>query len=555
VLGRVDIGNDCFVGMHCALGLDVEMTAGSRLDDLSLLSDGTSMTAGECRRGVPAEPAQVEVPRALNGEKVPRRPLLFGLCHLALIYVIGYLAIFSIVPSIHLVTHALEAGVLRGIAATFAGLCFSILIYAVFVIGLKHFFDRGKGGTFPLHSGKYLMHWTFDMLLAGLNSILMPVYATIYTPTLMRLLGAKVGNHAEVSTVLHISPDLLELGDGSFLADACVVGGKRVHNGLLEVKPNRIGARSFVGNSALVAGGIDVGNDCLIGVQSTPPVATSCTPDGTRWLGSPGFELPSTQGFTCFKAEETYQPTPALYRMRAMIDAIRILLPLQLIAAGMIGFVSLTILARMHMPLWAALMSVPLASMLLTWTAIMIAAGIKDVVMGRYEPVVKPLWSKFIWLNELVNGIYESIAAPALQPLLGTPFAVWGLRQMGCQIGRHVFMDTTLFSEFDLVHIGDYAAINFGVTIQTHLFEDRILKAGRLEIAYGANVGNMAIILYDTKMELGSSLAPLSVLMKGETLPPLSRWYGVPTQRMPDRPHPVDDTARAVETTSRSFGG
>ena len=99
----------------------------------------------------------------------------------------------------------------------------------------------------------------------------------------------------------------------------------------------------------------------------------------------------------------------------------------------------------------------------------------------------------------------------------------------------HVFIETTLFSEFDLAHIADYAAVDFGVTIQTHLFEDRILKAGRLEIADGANVGNMAIVLYDTKMELGSSLAPLSVLMKGETLPPLSYWYGVPTQRMPDR--------------------
>lgn len=551
VLGRVDIGNDCFVGMHCALGLDVAMNAGSRLDDLSLLSDGTRMAAGEYCRGVPAEPAQVEVPQALNGGKVPRRPFLFGLCHLALIYVMGYVAIFSTVPSIHLVAHALQAGVLWGIAATFAGVCLSILIYAVFVIGLKRFFGREKGGTFPLHSGEYLIHWTFDGLLAGLNSILMPVYATIYMPALLRLLGAKVGKHAEVSTVLHISPDLLEVGEGSFLADACVVGGNRVHNGLIEVKPNRIGARSFVGNSALVPGGVDVGNDCLIGVQSTPPLGTSCTSDGTRWLGSPGFELPSTQGFTCFKAEETYQPTPALYRTRAIIDAMRILLPMQLTAAGLIGFVGLMILARMHMPLWAALMSVPLASMLLTWAAIMMAAGIKDAVMGRYEPLVKPLWSKFIWLNEFVNGIYESTAAPALLPLLGTPFAVWGLRQMGCRIGRHVFMDTTLFSEFDLAQIGDFAAVNYGATIQTHLFEDRILKAGQLEIANGATVGNMAIVLYDTKIGFGASLAPLSVLMKGETLPPLSRWYGVPTQQMPDRPSQAVEAVRAVATTGR----
>src|SRR5262249_47918381 len=112
VLGRVDIGNDCFVGMHCALGLDVAMKAGSRLDDLSRRNEGTCRAAGEGRRGVPAEPAQVEVPQAPSGEKVRQWPFLFGLCHLALIYVMGYVAIFSLIPSVHLVARALEAGVL-----------------------------------------------------------------------------------------------------------------------------------------------------------------------------------------------------------------------------------------------------------------------------------------------------------------------------------------------------------------------------------------------------------------------------------------------------------
>ena len=547
VLGHVEIGDECFVGMHCALGLDVAMKAGSRLDDLSLLADGGRMGSGEFRRGVPAEPAEVEVPEVRDGETIPRRPILFGLCHLALIYVMGYLAIFSIVPSIYLVAYALDFGILWGLAATFAGVLLAIVVYAVEVLGIKRFFGREKGGTFPLHSGEYLIHWTFDGLLGGLSSILMPVYATIYMPSLLRLLGARIGANAEVSTVLHISPDLLEVGEGSFLADACVVGGKRVHNGLLEVRPNRIGARSFIGNSAVVPGGVDVGDDCLIGVQSRPPTGLPRTPDGTRWLGSPSFELPSTQGFTCFSAEETYRPTPALYRTRAAIDAMRILLPVQLTAAGLIGFTALMYLAWIHLPLWAALMSVPLASMLLAWAAIMMAAGIKDMLIGRYEPTVKPLWSKFVWLNELVNGVYEGIAAPVLQPLLGTPFAVWGLRLMGCRIGRHVFVDTTLFSEFDLAQIGDYAAVNHGATIQTHLFEDRIMKSDRLEIADGASVGNMAVVLYDTKMRLGSWLAPLSVLMKGETLPPLSRWYGIPTQRMPDPPRRTAGTAPAIE--------
>jgi non-ribosomal peptide synthetase-like protein len=205
------------------------------------------------------------------------------------------------------------------------------------------------------------------------------------------------------------------------------------------------------------------------------------------------------------------------------------------------------LLAWIHLPLWAALMSVPVASMLLAWASIMMAAGIKDVLIGRYGPTIKPLWSRFVWINELVNGVYESTAAPAIQPLLGTPFAVWSLRLMGCRIGRGVFMDTTLFSEFDLASIGDYAAVNYGATIQTHLFEDRIMKASTLEVAEGVTVGNMSVVLYDTKMELGSWLAPLSVLMKGETLPPLTRWHGVPTQPMGDAPRKACAAPAAIE--------
>jgi non-ribosomal peptide synthetase-like protein len=547
--GPVEIGDNCFVGMHCALGLDVAMQEGARLDDLSLLADGMRMRPGECRRGVPAEPAAVQVPQLAEDQKMPRpRPFLFGLLHLMLIYVMGYVAIFALLPAIYLVAYALDQSIALGLIATFAAVPLAVVLYTLLVLAIKLFFGREKGGTFPVHSGDYLIHWTFDALLGSLSKVLMPVYATIYLPPLLRLLGAKIGPHAEISTVLHISPDLLEVGEGSFLADACVVGGKRLHNGVIEIRPNRIGARSFVGNSALVPGGIDVSDDCLIGVQSTPPAGMACTPNGTRWLGSPGFELPNTQGFTCFSAAETYAPTPGLYRTRAMIDAVRVVLPSLLVAGSVVGFAGLMILAWLYLPLWGALAAVPPATALLSWGALMMAAGIKDVLIGTYEPIVKPLWSRFVWLNELVNGVYENTAASVLLPLLGTPFAVWGLRLMGCRIGRRVFMDTTLFSEFDLAEIRDYAAVNYGATIQTHLFEDRIMKADRLVIGEGASVGNMAVVLYDTEMRTGSYLAPLSVLMKGERLPPLSRWYGVPTQPMPARIEAAASTPALFET-------
>ena len=73
------------------------------------------------------------------------------------------------------------------------------------------------------------------------------------------------------------------------------------------------------------------------------------------------------------------------------------------------------------------------------------------------------------------------------------------------------------------------AALNAGAVIQTHLFEDRVMKSSFLKIGEESSIGNMAVILYDAEMQSGSSLGPLSLLMKGETLSRSGRWHGCPT--------------------------
>jgi len=44
-------------------------------------------------------------------------------------------------------------------------------------------------------------------------------------------------------------------------------------------------------------------------------------------------------------------------------------------------------------------------------------------------------------------------------------------------------------------------------------------------------VGSSAIVLYDSLMQEGSHLMPLSLLMKAETLPPFTNWQGVPAHQ------------------------
>ena len=140
-------------------------------------------------------------------------------------------------------------------------------------------------------------------------------------------------------------------------------------------------------------------------------------------------------------------------------------------------------------------------------------------------------WTRIVWRLELVNALYEFLAAPlALESLQGTPLLPWYLRLLGARIGRRVYIETTGFLEWDLVQIGDRAALNEDCIMQTHLFEDRMLKASWLRIGADCEVGDDSVVLYDTEMQVGSRLQAVSLLMKGETLPAHTAWAGSPLE-------------------------
>jgi non-ribosomal peptide synthetase-like protein len=546
ILGTVSIGRDCFVGTHCCLGLDTVMHDGARLGDMSLLADRSQVQAGHDLRGSPAAPTVLDLPDLESRRPGRGRTFLFGLVHLALIYAMGYLLILSVVPAMILVGYALYAyGAAWGIGTAFAAVPVTIVWYLLLVLAVKHaLIGRIHPGIYPLHSVAYVRYWFLNYLLKNTRHLLLPFYATLFLPPYLRLLGAKIGRHVEISTAMYIMPDLLTLRDGSFLADACIVGGHRIHRGWIDICPTCVGSRSFIGNSALVPTGVDVGDNCLIGVMSTPPEGMAQTPDGTRWLGSPGFELPLTQQVASRDDERTFNPTAKLVLERTAIETVRLLLPGITVAADLVAFCSAVVIGYHILPLWQLLLAAPFAALALSIVDIAFVAAVKLLLMGTFVPVIRPLWCGYVWRNELVNGLYETVAAPLMASLMGSPFIAPCLRMMGCKIGRWVFLETTLFSEFDLVEIGDCAALNLGSTVQSHLFEDRMMKSDYLKIGPECSVGNMAIVLYGTVMQRRSVLAPLSVLMKGETLPAGSRWSGIPTR-------PVD-TMPMVETGERA---
>jgi non-ribosomal peptide synthetase-like protein len=193
-------------------------------------------------------------------------------------------------------------------------------------------------------------------------------------------------------------------------------------------------------------------------------------------------------------------------------------------------------LADLPHGLWWIAVSFPVLYLGFALAAGLFVVALKWLVIGRYRPTTAPLWSLFVWRTELVASTYENLAVPLLlQPLQGTPYLNIYLRLMGCRIGRRAFIDTTDITEYDLVEVGEDAALNEDAGLQTHLFEDRVMKVSGVRIGARATVGSMAIVLYDAVVEDDAQLGDLSVVMKGETIAAGTSWEGVPAR--PARSH------------------
>jgi len=528
-IGKIEIGNDCFVGIHSYVGINTKMHNNSKLGDISALQNNQEIRPNESRQGSPALSTAVDVPQ---GEKYKSRPVIWGAMHLLAIFALFAFVLFSGIPSLLLLNYGLASSsiALNIITLLVAGPLAVISFCLLAVLVKKVVFNKIKPGTYKTESLFFLRKWFIDSIIRLSVMLVKPVYTTIFFPAWLRMLGAKVGKRAEISTVSQFSPELMVIGDESFFADGSIIGGRHFYKGYMEISLTKIGKRSFVGNSAILPVGTSIGDNCLIGVLSVPPLKKGTIENGTDWLGSPSFNLPSRQKVEGFDDEVIFKPTFKLYVLRYIIDSLRIFIPSTIELMGILSLFYAAFYMADAMGISMMLAVLPIVGILVAILSSLLVAGVKWLLVGRIKPTIKPLWSTFVWFNEAVNGAYESITAQVLAPLVGTPFFAPFLRLMGCKIGKNVHMGTSLFSEFDLVKIDDNVSLNAGVVIQNHLFEDRIMKASSLQIKKNCTIGNMAIVLYDSVIDTNTTLKPLSLVMKGENLPSNSKWEGIPCQ-------------------------
>lgn len=377
--------------------------------------------------------------------------------------------------------------------------------------------------------------WLTQVLLDRTLVATYPIYASIITPFFLRCLGARVGHGTEIST-LETLPHLTWIQDRSFIADHALLNAPRHCRGWIHIGTTVIGEGSFVGNSAIVGPDVDLPPDSLVAVLGASPVRA---PLGSSWMGGTAQPIPRERHES--EATRTYQPSAWLLTARSLIESCRII-PfmltnwIELSLVVVLNIVYMRTLFDTGSPI-QGLSIATLAAVPLTLAAGFVSLGIaviaKWVLVGRFTERERPLYSSFVWRNELADVFAESLAVASLVKIgIGSPLAVWYARMMGARIGRNVWLESWWLPEFDIIDIGDNATVNRGTVIQTHLFHDRVMSLVPTRLADGATLGVNSFVLPGSTIGTRTIVGNGSLVLRDEELPPDSYWQGNPVEAL-----------------------
>jgi non-ribosomal peptide synthetase-like protein len=399
----------------------------------------------------------------------------------------------------------------------------AVLTYALLtVVGVRILSLRLSEGYHPVRSRVGWQIWATERLMDAARNYLFPIYASLLTPWWLRVLGAKVGRGTEISTAL-LTPKFTVIEDGAFLADDTMVASYELGGGWIHVAKATIGKRAFLGNSGITQPGRKVPDDGLVAVLSAAPHKAKA---GSSWLGSPPVRLRRKP--TAADTLRTFHPSSRLKVLRAMVETCRVIPVIVTFAIGVAVLLALQWLAVSFGWLTSAL-----AGGIVLLVAGAIAGGIavlaKWIVVGRIRAIEHPLWSAFVWRNEVSDTFVETVAAPWFaRAATGTVVMNLWLRALGASIGRGVWCETYWLPEADLVTLGKGSTVNRGCVVQTHLFHDRIMRMDTVVLEEGSTLGPHCVALPAARIGAGATVGPASLVMRGEEVPPSTRWLGNP---------------------------
>jgi non-ribosomal peptide synthetase-like protein len=539
-VGPVSIGSGSTVDIRAGLSPHTSMGRGGWLAPLAALPSGQSIPDGQRWDGVLARPAG----RAPAPPPVPGvhgsvfSPLLHGvammICRNLLNWVVAVPAslttiwlYFAYDLTYDSLLDAVENPLAHQQFLVTVGVvtCLSLVVTVGFEAVAARALGRVAPGVISRWSPGYIRVW----LKAGLvDSASRWLSGGLFWPWWLRVAGMKVGRGCEISTIIDVVPELVEIGRDTFFADGIYLGGPRIHRGTVSLSPVSLSRDSFLGNHAIIPGGQRLPEDILVGVCTVAD--DRVIRPGSSWFGHPPFELPRRE-VVATDRRLTHDPTPLRRATRLFWEWLRFTLPVVPLAvfAFWVGAVHAVSAWLPIVPfLLFGLPGVTLAAAMLPCLVVL---ALKWSLLGKVRPGTHPLWSCWASRWDFLYVAWGVIAGGVLSSLEGTLLLPLYLRRMGMRIGRRVVLNEGFAQvvDPDMLEIGDGATVS--ANYQAHTFEDRVLKIDHVRVGPYATLGDGTVPLYGAVVGAHTFVASHSVIMKHERLRSGLRYEGVPTRR------------------------
>jgi non-ribosomal peptide synthetase-like protein len=533
VLGAIHIGKDCTLDTRSRLSRDTVMDDGAFLTALSHVPSGGHIPAGQRWDGIPAVHAG-DAPPAPALDSQPWPAAQRGAVLMALRFVTSQV---GILPTMAIAAAWLPLLNLQGLTpmtpAWFAALPISFLL-SVSVIGwvlalpLEALMVRALGpipaGTHPLNGWYAINAFLKDRLIDSANS---SISGTLFWPMWLRLAGMRIGRKAEISTISEVIPELVSIGNSCFFADGIYLGRPLLHRGTLTCAQTSFSDNTFLGNHVVIPSGVALPSDILLGICTVADPARIRA--GTSWFGHPSFELPRREIFTADRAL-THDPPFIRRATRVFWECTRVALPILPLLLGRWWLQT--------MPLWREgrstaefyLVALPFAALLMGGALCLASWLAKWLVMGPIREGRYALWSCWAMRWDFLYETWSNWANLVVSYFEGTPFLAYWLRAMGAKVGHGVVFDGSFVQlvEPEMLEVGDEATV--ACHLQSHSFEDRVLKLAPVRIGARSTVGAGAVLLYGAVIGEGTTVGENSVVMKHEDLLPGLVYSGFPTR-------------------------
>ena len=276
--------------------------------------------------------------------------------------------------------------------------------------------------------------WLKDTLVSSANRWLS---GTLFWPTWLRASGMSVGRNSEISTIMEVVPELVEIQGQCFFADGIYLGGARYHRGTFRLGRVQLSPNTFLGNHAVIHGGSILPSDILLGI-CTVADPQRITAD-TGWFGHPAFLLPNREVVECDRSL-THTPSWPRYVQRCVWELARFVLPTLPFFVVLLCFKTLflyedVVPAILFYGVFILFYPVLLASILLLATV-----ALKWLLLGRGQAGQHPLWSS--WCSRWgfpVRGLGH--VGEAHRPeFRGDAFGEFLVATFGVGVGRRVFL-------------------------------------------------------------------------------------------------------------------